>query len=201
MSGQPTGSDWVEEFIQGNTRVHGQVFDHFFYTMSFFAFKIIHNQPVAEEIASDCIHKMIEMHEKFESLSHLRSFLYRCVKNKCFDHLRRPSSKIRNSDAQLYEHLPAQEEDSVIHLLIQAEVMEMIYQQIEKLPEKRREILKLFYVEGFTLEEISIRLGLDLATVRSAKSKAIAQLRTILGDKKLLSVLALLLARQGVTTN
>lgn len=197
---QPSGNDWVNQFIQGDTTVHSIVYDRFYFTMSYFASRIIHNQPAAQDIVSDCIYKMLERHQQFKSFPHLRSYLFKSVKNKCIDHLRSPGNKLRSSDAALDEDLPEADDSSYINLLLQAETMELIYQQIEKLPDKRRLILTLVFKEGLSLEEISKQLGIELSSVRSAKSQGLATLKTVFKDgKKLLSVCALLLARDQFT--
>lgn len=41
--------DWFSDFSLGKPAAFTRAFDHFYYTMSFFAFKIIHNQTQAED--------------------------------------------------------------------------------------------------------------------------------------------------------
>jgi len=51
-----------------------------------------------------------------------------------------------------------------------------------KLRKKEREIIVLYYMEGFSYKEISIILGIPIGTVKSRLNRAKENLKKILGD-------------------
>ena len=57
-----------------------------------------------------------------------------------------------------------------------------IYECIQKLPSRDREIILLFYYEELSYEEISDVLGIPLGTVRSRLSRARLKLKERLRD-------------------
>lgn len=62
------------------------------------------------------------------------------------------------------------------------EAVETARALLELLPEKDRELLRLSFWEGFSLAEIAEIMGMRPATVRSRHARALARLRSIVGD-------------------
>lgn len=197
MRDQSLSNDWVEDFKQGDKRAFSKVYEEFFYQLSYFAGKLINNQPEAEEVASESLRKLMLLHQNFNTLADIRAFLYVTTRNHCYDILR--SRKWPHQQpASLEDESIIDKEELVLNLIIKTEILEEIYQEIENLPEKRREVFKLYYLEGLKIEEIASRMGTNADVIRSTKSKAVAQLRTVLGDKKFLFVITYIL--NSVTT-
>lgn len=197
MREQPLDNDWVEAFKQGDKRAFSRVYEAFIYQLSYFASKLIGNQPEAEEIASESLRKLMQLHPNFNTLADIRAFLYVTTRNHCYDILR---SRVRAPrEASLEDESIIDKDELVLNLIIKTEIMEEIYQEIENLPEKRREVFKLYYLDGLKIEEIANRLGTNADVIRSTKSKAVAQLRIALGDRKFLFVITYLLT--GATGN
>lgn len=193
MRDQSPGKDWVEEFKKGKERAFKKAYEEFFYPLNYFAGKLINNLPEGEEIASDSLRKLMRLHENFNTYEDIRAFLYVTTRNHCYDVLRsrarHPQPKENVENESIIDN-----EELALNLLIKTEVMEEIYQEIERLPEKRREVFKLYYLEGLKIEEIASLLGTNADVIRSTKSKALAQLRTLLGDRKFLLLITYLLA-------
>lgn len=66
----------------------------------------------------------------------------------------------------------------------EAEVKETLAMAIEKLPEKERTVVTLYYYEGLTLKEISLVLKLSEARISQLHTKAIFRLRGALSRIK-----------------
>jgi RNA polymerase sigma factor (sigma-70 family) len=191
MREQTPGHDWIEEFKEGKERAFKKVYEEFFYPLSYFATQLIHSQPEAEEIAADSLYKLMQGYQKFDTYQHIRSFLYRVTRNHCYDVLR-SRHRAPRQDTSLEDDSIIDHDDLVINLIIKSEIMEAIYQEIEHLPRLRRDVFTLFYLDGLKMGEIAHRLGIKVDVVRSTKSKAAAQLRDILGQRKFLLPFTLL---------
>jgi RNA polymerase sigma-70 factor (ECF subfamily) len=70
--------------------------------------------------------------------------------------------------------------------MIRAELMQDIYAEIEKLPEKRRQVFKLAYVEGLKNDEIAAQMNISVHTVKEHKGKALQFLRLRFSDKNII---------------
>ncbi len=69
-------------------------------------------------------------------------------------------------------------------LVAQAEIKEVIAAAIDKLPEKERLVVSLYYYEGFTLKEIATTLEVSESRISQLHTKAILRLRGRLGSRK-----------------
>ena len=73
-----------------------------------------------------------------------------------------------------------QREGSLSGEKITAELHNLIYAAIDKLPGKCREIFKLCYISGLTNEETARRLKISVKTVSNQKLLALRKLRLAL---------------------
>lgn len=83
----------------------------------------------------------------------------------------------RNETASQHTPNPAQH-------IEEQEVKELLAKSIEKLPEKERLVVSLYYYEGLTLKEISLILKLSEARISQLHTKAIFRLRGALSRLK-----------------
>lgn len=196
MRDQLPDNDWVEEFKKGDERAFRKAYEEFFYPLSYFAGKLLNNQPEGEEIASDSLRKLMQLHPNFNTLADIRAFLYVTARNNCYDVLRSRARAPR--EASLEDESIIDKEELVLNLIIKTEVMEELYREIEGLPEKRRTVFKLYYLEGLKIGEIASRLGTNADVIRSTKSKAVAQLKMMLGDRKFLALITYILANTTI---
>ncbi len=79
-----------------------------------------------------------------------------------------------------------QGDELILQQMIRSELMRSIYQEIEKLPEKRQQVFRMIYFDGLKLEEIADNLGISVFTVKEHKAKALAQLRMKFSDEQLM---------------
>ncbi|HBS59562.1 MAG TPA: FliA/WhiG family RNA polymerase sigma factor, partial [Firmicutes bacterium] len=76
------------------------------------------------------------------------------------------------------------EDSSPSRLAECAEVKKIMAAAIERLPEKERLVVALYYYEGLTLKEIGVTLGLSEGRISQLHTKAILRLRGALSRKK-----------------
>lgn len=70
------------------------------------------------------------------------------------------------------------------HQIEQEETKDLLAQTIDKLPEKERMVVSLYYYDGLTLKEISLILKLSEARISQLHTKAIFRLRGALSRMK-----------------
>lgn len=154
------------------SRLYTDTYERHFYPLLYFAVKLIHDVPAAEDIVNVVLNK-VGLGEI--GTGHLKETLYRSVKNSCLDHIKHlrrcPEGK-----------MPELSVDP-INTMIRAELLEEVYRTIDRLPGQRKEVLLLFFREGLDVEEVGERLGYNKDTVRSLRSKALKQLKGLLTTK------------------
>ncbi len=192
MRDQTPGHDWIEEFKEGKEGAFKQAYHEFFCPLYYFALKLLQDQQEAEEVVSDALYKLMRDYQKFTDKRHIRNFLYEVTLNRCRD-VKRKRGRSPATAGEPEEESIIDNEELVLNLIIKTEVMEAITRQIEQLPQLQREVFSLFYLEGLSMSEIAARLGKNVDTIRSTKSKAAAQLRVVLGPRKFLLLTSWLL--------
>ena len=172
--------DFNPHIIHAFTKGEPQAFETFFRLhyrpLCYFAAQLIGDPADAEDIVKDSFVKLWHKHADFDSPRTIKAFLYVTTRNACINFLRR--LKVKNSFSREFAYLEESRRDElVLNQLIRAEFMQEIYNEIEKLPEKRREVFKLAYFEGLKNDEIAERLHISVFTVKVHKGKALTTLR------------------------
>lgn len=131
---------------------------------------------VAEELVQDCFLRLW-IHRNEPSDGSVRSYLYRSVRNACFDHLK--SRKVRQQvttlpDLDEFTQGPAQSPEAEYH---RREIEDAILAAIDLMPDRRREIFTLSRHDGLTYAEIADLLSISIKTVETQVGRALRFLR------------------------
>lgn len=143
---------------------------------------------VPAEVAEDIVHDVfLDTWEHVSGSGEFPtySYLFMAVRNRCLNTLKREEVK------ENYIHVATLENqimgldyyDSSERLLIDKENMQIVYDQIERLPEKCRVIFKMVYFEDKKNAEIAELLGLSIRTVEHQLYLGLRTLRDNLTSK------------------
>lgn len=167
--------------VQGDERGLRQAIKDYLHPLRYYAWTFVKNKELAEEIAYDAFFKLWQRHAHFESNIQIKRFLYLVTKNSCLDHLKTADNRYRQSLDE--NEITAAADIDLEARLIQTELIQAIYQEIDKLPEKQAAVFRLSFLEGMKPEEISIALGISLNAVYLNKSLATKSLQKIFRTK------------------
>jgi len=159
-------------------------------SLRFFAYSLIRSKEVAEEIVSDVFFKLWNSRERFTGAQKIKAFLYIATRNACYDYLESPKNRIYY-DADITDQLQHPQPD-LLAGIIESELVELVYQEINNLPEQQGAVFRMSYLEGMTTDEICDTLGITANAVFLTRSRALAKLRTIFQGKQLIWHLAFL---------
>ena len=133
------------------------------------AYSYLHNMEDAEEVVQDTLMQYLKETPAFNDRDHEKAWCLRVAGNLAKNRIK--YNKIRESD-ELNEELVAEERED----------LQFVWEAVKSLPEKYREVVHLFYQEGYTTYEIAKILNRNEATVRSHLSRAREQLKSILKE-------------------
>ena len=133
------------------------------------AFARTGNTYDADDIFQEVFLRYVKKHPSFTSEEHRKAWLLRVTAN-C-------SNKLWNS----FWHKKVQGLSEDIVLLEREELR--LYEELQKLPPKYRQVIHLFYYEDLSLEEISLALGRKNSTVRTQLTRARAMLRAFMKEE------------------
>lgn len=157
----------------------------------FFARKYVKDYQLAEEIVADVFVKVWERKANFNSLDSVRAFLYIATKNRCLNQLRVKHVHENIEGITNYEDLLFEDADAFTKI-VRTELIKTIFEEVERLPEKQRNIFNKLFLEDKTVEEIGEELNMAPQAVYTNKSRALATLRQSLRLKDSLYLLALI---------
>jgi len=152
--------------------------------LRFFAYNIIRNKEAAEEIVSDVFFKLWRARVNFATEQKIKAFLYIATRNACYDYLDSPKNRI-HYDVDITDELPHAQPDLLVKI-IEAELIELVYQEVNNLPDNQAAVFRMSYMDGMTTDEICDSLGMTANAVFLARSRALAKLRVVFKEKQLI---------------
>ncbi|MEG0376745.1 MAG: RNA polymerase sigma factor [Raoultibacter sp.] len=125
----------------------------------------------ADDVFQDVFLRLYNDTTKFESQTHLKAWLLRVTINRCLD-VRRSGWKQRNTPlGEAQYRIPSPVAD-----LYDSDVWEAV----GNLPDELRAAIHLFYVEGYSTEELAEICGCNHSTMRSRLRRARVKLKSML---------------------
>ena len=146
-----------------------QILDTYGDTILRYAYSYLHNQSDTEEVLQDTLIQFLKTRPVFESDEHEKAWLLRVAGNLCKTRLKYNS--LRQTDELREELIAEQRED-----------LSFIWDAVQALPVQYREVIHLFYREGYSTREISQILGRKEATIRSDLSRGRGKLKELLKE-------------------
>ena len=147
----------------------------------FYAGKYV-NAIAAEDLVQDVFFKIWQKRTFLFLKEGIRTYLYRSVQHACLDYLKHQEVKgdyINTVTTQLKIEEIYYNDDPQ-SLFAEDERLELIYKEMDRLPEKCREIFTMSYLEERKTSEIAVLLNISTRTVESQLYKALKILRDIL---------------------
>ena len=132
-----------------------------------YAYTYLHNMSDAEEVLQDTLVQFLKTAPEFESENHEKAWLLRVAANLSKNRIR--YNKLRETD-ELNEELVAEE----------CEDLSFVWEAVKSLPVKYREVIHLFYHEGYQTAQIAKVLGRNESTVRSDLRRGREKLKEVL---------------------
>ena len=147
----------------------------------FYAGKYV-NAITAEDLVQDVFLKVWQKRTFLFLKEGIKTYLYRSVQHACLDYLKHQEVKGDYINA-VTTKLKIEEiyyNDDPQSLFAEDERLELIYKEMDKLPDKCREIFTMSYLEERKTSEIAVLLNISTRTVEAQLYKALKILRGIL---------------------
>lgn len=125
----------------------------------------------SEDIVQDCFVKLWQQEAK-RDITDKRAFLYSTVRNACIDTLRRQHPEMTSIDPSDLEEIISDEE-----AIDRSEQEAKVWETIDALPDRCREVFLMAKRDGMTYNEIADALNISVKTVEHQISKAMKKLR------------------------
>jgi len=169
----------VWELRAGLESSYSRLFHEYYRPLTIFANTFVKDLDTAREQVQDLFVYLYENRLTLVITTSLKSYLYQAVRNRCLNYLKRVKSNKLHQEQMAKEDHSA---DSLEELILKNELEHRIFQIVEGLSPKCREVFTLSRVHGLKNPEIAARLDLSVRTVETHVSNALKILREKLED-------------------
>lgn len=133
------------------------------------AYSYLHNESDAEDILQDTLIQYFKTRPVLESPAHEKAWLLHVAANLSKNRI--DYNRVRSAD-ELSEELVADERED----------LSFVWEAVKSLPVIYREVIHLFYQEGYSTAQIAAILHENEATVRSRLARGREKLKTVLKE-------------------
>lgn len=190
MENQPI-QELLQRLRDGDQRSFDSVYSDYSVHITAHLITLLKSRELAQEVAQDTFIALWENREAIDPEKSIKSYLFKIATNKTYNLFKRAAH-----DKKLREHmLPILEKGhNNIDAYIQAkDNREFLASLLEKMPEKQREVYRLFKIDGYSYQEISEHLGISHSTINTHINRANQFLKsTIKNNPKILMALLLM---------
>lgn len=133
------------------------------------AYSYLHNMADAEEVLQDALVQFLKAAPKLDTKEHEKAWLLHVAANLAKNRIK--YNAVRQADALMEELAAEQRED-----------LSFVWEAVRALPDKYREVVHLFYHEGYQTAQIAKILDMKESTVRSNLARGREKLKTVLKE-------------------
>lgn len=139
-----------------------------------FLSKLVSNKDITSDLVQEVFIKLIKNIEKFDinGKASFNTYLIAIAKNTYIDYIRKNNKELQELDI---ETLPSKINIDIDYL--KKEEYTYVLEKIDNLPLLQKEVIKLKYLEGYTLEEIAKIQKVESKTIKSRLFEARKKLR------------------------
>ena len=145
------------------------ILDSFGNSILRYAYSYLHNMSDAEEILQETLLQYLRTTPAFENSQHEKAWLLRVAGNLSKNRIE--YNTLRDTDELNDELISESRED-----------LSYVWDAVKSLPVKYREVIHLFYYEGYSTKEIAGMLHKNEATIRSCLHRGRARLKALLKE-------------------
>lgn len=141
------------------------------------AYLWVRDREAANDILQQVFEKAWTKRNDLQAMENPTGWMVKALKNECMQHIRRSKKMEAITDLVL-------EDEEIQESELQTARLKMVFQFLDKLPEKQKEVFQLREVEGLTYEEIVGYLEISMDQVKVNLHRARKNLREYLIAKK-----------------
>ncbi len=147
-----------------------------------FVYRMVRDEEIASELVQDFFIKIYTVLNKYNYTYKFSTWAYRICYNLVIDHVRKNQVNIDSLDDEYVTQKALLESDNYVddrgfETLEQSEVRKVVWDSVDRIPMKFKELILLRYLEGLKYEEIAEITDLPVGTIKNRIFKAKELLR------------------------
>jgi RNA polymerase sigma-70 factor (family 1) len=181
----------IEQYNRWDEVAFDLLYKNFFKALAGYAMQFVEEPKVAEDLVQDLFSVIWEKKMQFESIIYLRAFLYNSIRNASLDYLKHKNVEDNYMQELAKANKLYKVSDAEDDTFFPEEIYRQLFQTIDELPQRCREIF-LMYMDGKKNQEIAEILQISLETVKTQKKRAMITLRERFNHKEFILLQLLL---------
>lgn len=165
----------IHQLNTGNELVFEKVFKQYFKVLQNYAYTILNDLDVAEEMVQNVFLKIWEKREKLPQDANIGSYLYKSVYHESLNWLRHEKVKFSHQEHTLYSM--KNETDNTADRIKMKQLEEHLQKALNDLPQQCRTIFQMSRFDELRYREIADELGISVKTVENQMGKALRLMR------------------------
>ncbi|MDR0698423.1 MAG: RNA polymerase sigma-70 factor [Tannerella sp.] len=160
---------------------YNKLFMRYYGRLCQYAYTMLENREDAEDVVQELFLNLWNSRKRMEMIGNVSGYLFKMAKNIALNHIR----SVKNYQILLDGCQDVTELYYEENQLETEEFRMALYDCIERLPERSREVLILCRVKGFKQKEISEKLSISVKTIKNQIWTSLRRLRKCLEIKGL----------------
>ena len=177
MKNSKSNKELIIQIKNGNRVAFYNIYERYCKRLYGFVLRYIKVEADAEEIVQEVFVKIWESRSKLNAYSSFESFLFTIAYNATIDLLRK-----RVNERKYLENLVAlqqiQEAPDILDEIHFKELDDKLKKLLEELTPRQKEIFQLSRGQGFSHEEIAVKLGISVNTVKKHMANTLSFLKS-----------------------
>lgn len=185
---------YINKIKNGNEAAFKQLFYEVYPKLINIASRFVSIED-AKDLVLEVLEDLWDNKECVTGITNLNSYLFKCIQNKCINHIRRRtladdySSQLKIAEARRLFMAENTDVNDVFQKITREELIGRIEKAIEKLPPKCREVFRLHYIEDMDRKKIATQMHTSVRTVEWHIQHGLKILRRDLSDAFILLIM------------
>lgn len=171
---------WVKKAVEGDSNAFDEIMRRHHAKIYNLAYRLLSNEEDAEDATQETFIETYKSLKSFQYKSKFSTWLYRVALNTCHQQIRKSESRRRTLTAFADNFKILSSENGIEtpdSVTLKKEQERLLQDAIDKLPEKQKQVIVLFYIQDLKYREIAEILGCPEGTVASRLNTAIKNLQ------------------------
>lgn len=156
-----------------------QFFAMYYTRLIQFALLFINRREVAEDIVSEVLVQLLREKKELYKVEHFEGYLFFSVKNTALNYIKKQELHLSYCSREKEEVYWLTGVSSPIEKVLEEELRHVIFQTVERLPERRKIVYKLIKDEGLKYKEVAELLDISVKTVENHLDIAVKEIREV----------------------
>ncbi len=161
-----------------------EIYLSFYNAVYYFISRYIDNKETVQDLAQESFYLLWKHRERLNHELGYKSYLLSIAKNRILNYIRSDKYRQKYNETTIKKSIEQDKanitEENLFNRIQNHNLLNIVYEEIEKLPQKQKDVIILSKMKYLTNKEIAEKLGISVKTVEYRMMCALRQIRKII---------------------